>query len=349
MRPRTTFLDVTLIAIATVAAVVRPSQGFLDTGYANGFYPAAQTWMTTWTNRVPFAVADLILIVVLCALLAHWVLALRASPRWSVALRLVVRTLAIIGVVYVWFLVDWGWNYDRPSLGAILGYRAPDVSRADLEPLEIRMATALDDAAIRAHRAHDANPDSGAALAEAQRATLARIGIAHDVVRTRPKRTMFDPYFVATGVSGMFVPFTYETYMASDLLWFEYPFALEHEWGHVSGIARESDANFVAALATLDSDDEVLHYSGLLIVYAAMPRIPRADAHLSKLVLGDYAAMRRRDQRHIKPLAFKVAWGAYDTYLKSQHVRSGVVNYTEYVRLLFGTGVGRDALAHALR
>jgi hypothetical protein len=146
----------------------------------------------------------------------------------------------------------------------------------------------------------------------------------------------------------MFMPFTFETYIASDVLWFEYPFTLEHEWGHVAGIARESDANFIAALATLSSPDDVLRYSGLLIVYAAMPRIPSADEHLSALVRSDYAAMRTRDQRHIQPVAFKLAWRTYDSYLKAQHVTSGVVNYTEYIRLLLGTTAGRAALAKAV-
>ena len=92
----------------------------------------------------------------------------------------------------------------------------------------------------------------------------------------------------------------------------------------------------------------MLRYSGLLIVYAALPRRAGPDARLSKLVRSDYAAMRERDKLHIQPIAFKLAWTTYDKYLKSQHVRSGVVNYTEYVRLLLGTAVGRDALARAI-
>jgi len=171
--------------------------------------------------------------------------------------------------------------------------------------------------------------------------------VASRVVETHPKRTLLDPYFVATGVSGMFFPYTFETYLASDVLWFEYPFDLTHEWGHLGGIARESDANFVGAVGTLESEDPILRYSGLLIVYGAMPRLKQYDARLSKLVLADYAAMRQRDERHIKPIAFKFAWNTYDKYLKAQHVASGVVNYTEYVQLLLGTPLGRQALARA--
>ncbi|MBV8424489.1 MAG: DUF3810 family protein, partial [Candidatus Eremiobacteraeota bacterium] len=291
------FVDLLLLAIAALFALVHPSLSFLDGRYANGFYPALQTVVTAWTNRVPFSVADCILVLVLLVLIAMWIRALRASRRPATLLRLVLRTAAVIAVIYIWFLVDWGWNYVRPSLAATLDYRATALNRTQLASVELRLVTALNAAAVRAHRQHDQNADISAPLFDAQRNTLELIDVRHPVVRTVPKHTLFDPYFVATGVSGMFVPFTYETYLASDLLWFEYPFTLEHEWGHVAGIARESDANFIAAVATLNSSDAVLHYSGLLIVYAAFPRIAQADAKLSPLVLEDYAAMRRRDQR----------------------------------------------------
>ncbi len=336
------------IVVALVAMLVTPSRSFLDGFYAGTFYPAAQTTITGLTNYLPFALSDCILVIVVVGLVVRWVVALRAKRTWRTLAQLMFQTLAMLSVIYVWFLIDWGWNYDRPSLSTTLSYDSASVARLALEPLELRAVGVLDDAAIAAHRERNGNVDIRPALIEAEQSVLGTLGIAHKVVPTRPKRSIMDWYFTSTGVTGMFVPFTYETYVASDVLWFEYPFTLEHEWGHVAGIARESDANLVAALATLQSNDPIIRYSGLLIVYGALPRMPRADARLSKLVLADYGAMRRRDVRHIKPLAFKIAWGTYDTYLKSQHVETGVVNYTEYVRLLLGTDAGRAALSTAI-
>jgi len=336
------------IVAALLAMFVAPAQTFLNGFYADTFYPKVQTTATTLTNHVPFALSDCLLVIVAVGLIVRWIVELRRRRAWRTLGHLVLHTLATLSVIYLWFLVDWGWNYDRPSLGTTLHYEAASVDRLALEALELRAVRALDDASVAAHRERDANADIQPALIAAERSVLGTLGINHKVVPTRPKRSIMDWYFTATGVTGMFVPFTYETYLASDLLWFEYPFTLEHEWGHVAGIARESDANFVASLATLQSSDAILRYSGLLIVYGALPRMPRADALLSKLVLSDYGAMRRRDAQHIKPLAFKIAWGTYDRYLKAQHVSTGVVNYTEYVRLLLGTEAGRAALATAL-
>ncbi|HEY1727695.1 MAG TPA: DUF3810 family protein [Candidatus Baltobacteraceae bacterium] len=338
-----------LAIIAGVAALLlTPSQNFLDGYYANTFYPAAQTMLTGLTNHLTFAFSDCILVIVVVGLVARWILDLRAQRTWRTVMNLALHTLATLSVIYVWFMIDWGWNYDRPSLEAALHFDADSVERIALVPMELRAVRVLNDAAIAAHREREGNVDVRPQLIEAERATLVTLGITHSVVPTRPKRSIMDWYFTSAGVTGMFVPFTYETYLASDLLWYEYPFTLEHEWGHVAGIARESDANFIAALATLQSADPIVRYSGLLIVYGALPRIPRADARLSKLVLDDYGAMRRRDVQHIRPLAFKIAWGTYDTYLKAQHVPTGIVSYTEYIRLLLGTDAGRAALSTAL-
>ena len=62
---------------------------------------------------------------------------------------------------------------------------------------------------------------------------------------------MTDPYFL-------------ETLVAGDLLPFEQPFVVAHEWSHLAGYADEGDANFVGWLTCLGGSDAD-HYSGWLL------------------------------------------------------------------------------------
>ena len=342
-----TFAQLAAIALAAGLALVAPPRAFLDGFYIHSFYAAVQPAITGLTNRLPFAAADVLIIATAAALVAFWFSTLRRSRGLGALLRAIVGTAALACVFYIWFLVAWGWNYLRPGFASTLPRASAALDSDQLLRLEQRIVAALNAAAPPAHAEHERGAGQAAAMTRARQQTLALIGIDRTVPQTVPKHTLLDAYFDSVGVSGMFFPFTFETLLASDLLWFEYPFTLQHEWGHVAGIARESDANFVAALATLDSDDAVLRYSGLLMAYEALPRTT-ADRGLSQLVLGDYAAIRRRDRQRINPLTAKLAWHAYDTYLKSQHVRSGVVNYSEYARLLLETKLGRSALSRAL-
>jgi uncharacterized protein DUF3810 len=342
-------LEIASIVVAAAVWLFPPTTRWLDGSYAGGFYATLQRALTGLTNPIPFAAGDVLLLAVIAGVLAIWVRAFRHRRSWSGIQRAALRTASLVACLYVWFTVAWGWNYVREPLYRTLGYDAASVDRVSLDRIEAAMVAELDAAAQPAHAAHDRGHDPRDSLRIAYEAALPLLDVHVPVKETRPKRTILDPYFVATGVSGMFFPYTFETYLASDVLWFEYPFDLGHEWGHLAGIARESDANFVGALTTLDSHDPILHYSGLLTVYGALPRIKKYDARLSSLVLGDYQAIRERNQRNIKRFAFKLAWNTYDKYLKAQHVQTGVVNYTEYVRLLLGTNVGREALTRATR
>jgi len=342
-----TALQLAAIALGAASALAAPPRSFLDGAYINSFYAAVQPAITGFTNRLPFAAADALMVATVAGLIAFWISAFRAERGLRTVLRVAIGTAALAAAFYIWFLVAWGWNYLRPGFATTLPRESAPLDFRQLLQLEQRIVVSLNAAAPPALAENERRADLAAAMLRARLRTLSSLGIERAVTQTVPKRTLLDPYFDSVGISGMFFPLTFETLLASDLLWFEYPFTLEHEWGHVAGIARESDANFVAAIATLGSRDAVVRYSGLLMVYESLPRTS-ADRGLSKLVLDDYAAIRRRDSRRVNPSIAKLAWNTYDRYLKSQHVRSGVVNYSEYVHLLLETTLGRSVLSRSL-
>jgi hypothetical protein len=158
----------------------------------------------------------------------------------------------------------------------------------------------------------------------------------------RPKSTLLDAYFTRAGVSGMTSPFFLETLIASNLLPFELPAVVAHEWGHLAGFARESDASFFGLVACLHANDAA-QYSAWLDIFVrtlgARGREGRRSA-LSRLpdaVRADLEAMAARSERDQVRAVSRMAWRTYDTYLRSQRVESGVRNYGEVVRLLAGT------------
>ena len=159
-------------------------------------------------------------------------------------------------------------------------------------------------------------------------------------------------YFRRAGVSGMTDPYFLETLVASDLLPFERPFVVAHEWGHLAGIADEGDANF-ARLADLLRGTPPHQYSGWLSLYseviagldrrtqsgvsAKLDPGPRAD-------LGPFAAIAS----HINPRVSAAGWRVYDQYLKANRIEDGAASYAEVVRLILGTTFG-DEWAPRLR
>jgi hypothetical protein len=160
-----------------------------------------------------------------------------------------------------------------------------------------------------------------------------------------PKPTLADPFMAATGTSGYINPLALDVHLASDLLWFERPFDLAHEWSHVAGYAREDEANFLAIVSCARSNDPVVQYSGWVELFLYLPPEARySQKTFIPLVWADFAALRERNRRHINVSLANFSWRTYNTYLKSNHVASGIQNYDEVTRLYLGIARDREGL-----
>ncbi len=99
-------------------------------------------------------------------------------------------------------------------------------------------------------------------------------------------------------------PFFLETLIASDILPFERPHVVAHEWAHLAGLTDEGEANFVGWLTCVRGTPPH-RYSGWLFLYgevlAGLPR-DRAQAASALLTAGpraDLQAMRDRSLREV--------------------------------------------------
>jgi hypothetical protein len=338
------------VGLATAAAVaaiapIRPS--WVDALYSSTFYRLVQPRVTSASNLAPFAVFDLLLVVAAAA----WVVTIVRDTRragWRRALgAALVRTVACAAGAYLAFLLLWGFNYRRVPLADTLDVDRNAVSRASARRV---LAVAVDQLNALAQPAHQLGWYEPATIDAALREGLARavrdLGLAMPTVG-RPKHTLLDPYFRRAGVEGMTDPFFLETVVVADLLPFERPMVVAHEWSHLAGLADESAANFAGWLACVHGS-MADQYSGWLFLYQELAAVlPRAErdplaARLGAVPRADLAAARERIVRNIQPQISAAAWRAYDSYLKSNRVEAGTRSYGEVVQLVLGVRFGDD-------
>jgi hypothetical protein len=334
--------QVAVIAAALAGAFLPLSPMAVERWYAGG-YPAWQARLTSLSNHTSFALLDLLIV----ATAAAWLgLAVRdfagVHGRWSIGLRVIVRTMVWAAAAYLAFLLLWGLNYRRVRLIEVLSFDAARVTPAAVADAA---ATAVDrvNALYGAGRAEawPGPPPVDSTLADALNRALADIGRRHRVVPGRPKSSMLDGYFIRAGIDGMTDPFFLETLVASNLLPFERPFVVAHEWGHLAGIADEGEANFIGWLACVRGSPAA-QYSGWLFLYGELAQAvsdrDRASiaARLAPGPRGDLRAMRERFLRHLNPRVSAVGWRVYDSYLKANRVEAGAASYAEVVRLVVG-------------
>src|SRR5438874_8144505 len=332
-----------LLGAAVVAAVAPTPAEAVDRLYAAGLYTRVQPLLTTMSNLTPVALLDLLV----ATAAAAWVgLAWRdvraRTGRGRGVVVVLVRTATWSAAAYLAFLAAWGLNYRRVPLVEALPFDASHVTSD-----AARRAAA--DAVERLNALHDQAHAIGWPAADAIDAGLVdglhravrdlRRGAA--IVPARPKRTALDVYFRRAGVDGMTDPFFLETLVASDVLPFERPFLVAHEWAHLAGFADEGDANFVGWLACMRSATAA-QYSGWLFLYSQLAQSigPRdaapIAAQLAEGPRADLRAIRDRFIRHVNPRVAAAGWGAYDAYLRANRIDAGTNSYALVVRLVLG-------------
>jgi hypothetical protein len=334
-----------LIALALLACFVRVPATWVERFYSRGVYAWLQPIVTGVSNRVPFALFDLLLVATATLALVATVRAVgRAWRRRAISQvgRFGLNVLAVASLVYLMFLGAWGLNYRREPLVDRLAFNQVDVSHDRLVRLAEEAVAQLNRLHDRAHReGFPAWERLRPALEPAFRSLHLRLAPGTRPRPGVPKWSVLSYFFDRAGVSGMTDPFFLEVLVDRDLLPFERPFVLAHEWSHLAGHADEAEANFLGWMTCVHGGAPAA-YSGWLYLYSeALASLPRSDrsALVRALAPGpraDLTAVAERARR-IQPALQSASWRVYDRYLKANRVEEGVASYDRALLLVLGT------------
>ena len=335
----------TLIVAAAACALLPMPARTVERAYSRGLYLWLQPHVTRLSNLTSVSLLDVLLAGLLVA--AGLSLARGCRGPWTRRLAVVgLRAATWAAAVYLLFLVCWGLNYRRVHLIERLDFDPSQVTSQAARALAVRATDELGRLHAAAHRVGWAESgDRSPTLTASFDRTLRRLGVGRAVVPGRPKRTVLDWYFRRAGVDGMTDPFLLETLIVSDLLPFERPLVVAHEWSHLAGFADEGDANFAGWLACMGGS-VADQYSGWLFLYGQvsgdLPAAERASVAgmLAPGPRADLTAMTARAQRNLDPRLAAAGWRVYDRFLKANRIQAGAASYGEVVRLVLGARLG---------
>jgi hypothetical protein len=334
-------LFVVLLAAFCAWAPMQPDT--VERWYAVGVYPAIQARLTPFTNMIPFAVLDILLVsalgfVVVCAIGAVRTMRRTRSPRPLAGLAWTLLTTA--SMLYLVFLVLWGFNYRRVPVSQHLELSPTPPTAASVAGLGAQAVAQLN----RLHaNAHQIGWEEGEWQDEELRGAFH--AAQHLLSDTPPakvgriKSSLLGTYFRWSSVDGMINPFGLEVLANPDLLPWERPFVAAHEWSHLAGYANEAEANFVGWLTCVRGSVQ-MQYSGWLFLYWQIAgQLDASDraALAGKLDAGpraDLQAIADRLRRGQFPFLRTVSWRVYDRYLKANRVDEGVRSYDEVLTLI---------------
>jgi|GEM_PF-434974 len=325
--------DIAMVVLGVIAALWRPSPQWVEQNFTNGYYPDWQHFWYSFTPLLPFALGDVVIAIGVLGVLAALIL---VRPFWRGALG----ALALAGFYMLWFYAGWAFGYERPPLESRTDFAQSRITPAAIDALRTRVIAQMNRLAPIAHARNAAGDDPGERLLQLNQSwtpVVQRLGDTWQPQVSAAKPPIAGWFMDLNGTSGFTNPFTLETQLAPDLLWFERPFSQAHEWSHAAGFNREDEANYIAALTCLRDPDPIAQYSGALELFLYLPQLKNyPHSMFAPQVWADFAAIRKRNAHFVNLNFSRFSWRVYNSYLKSNNVASGVENYDEVTRLVAG-------------
>lgn len=314
---------------------------FAELFYRNGIYQIIRAVWDHTLGLIPIPWFPFVFVLLLFLILRN---RKRIFSRQSIPNRLY-RGINFLSWVYVSFLLIWGLNYSCPSLKDKMAYHSDFVGDENLINSFIEVRDSVN-----------------AAREELMPAVITPVFVPQnpqEIIREKVEEVMQD-FGVKTwgevrcktiskkgwmrnaGISGIYFPFSLESYVDGTQSTITHIFSIAHELSHGYGITDEGEANFVAYLALKKCDEplfqyvaEIEHLSYLLVEIRNRDQQMYADlrANLPYWVKEDLNHIRDKSKSNKS----KLTWATdkmNDIYLKSNGVSEGIGSYSQMVGLI---------------
>jgi hypothetical protein len=316
--------------------------------YSRLIYPYVLGALSFLSRAVNFSVGEVLvcltlLIACACGVLFCLVL-LRGGDRrrsWVLAwLRYGVWVAA--GSLWL-FLFTFGLNYQRPLLFELLGYEQRKAQPPELEALGRMMVESVNRAYAEAHESGRQKPDSDeiVKLLHESYETTQELRLLPRGEFAPPKPVYSSEILTRLGISGVYFPLTAEPNFNADIPDFQLPFLIAHEMAHQRGVARESEANFVAYVVCVNSRDPFVRYSGYRNGLGVLSELTRVKPEKARELVRQLSAGYREDSRRAALFWAKASGTAgalshrvNDLYLRANRVKAGAADYSNSTTLI---------------
>lgn len=314
-------------------------------------YPAAfvRALLAALTGWIPFSLAELAIIlmpVIVAVLLFFGIRSALRSP--AAARRYIAGLLSVLSLFYTLFVFTLAAGYRAPTLEENLGLNRHDVSAEELQDTALYLigeVNALADSVMFEPSGASVMPYSLAEMNRKLDRAYAAVSEMYDflpLMHTKVKSIVLSEPMTYTHISGVYSYFTGESNLNIHFPDYTLPATSAHEMSHQRGIAREDEANFMAFLVCMASDDTYIRYSGaqslleyvLNALYSA-DRTLYGDTivTLDKRVRCEMIAYNTFFEKYRESAVSTVTEVVNDTYLKVQGQTAGTKSYGRVVDL----------------
>ena len=264
------------------------------------------------------------------------------TNKYQVTLWKLTRDLVIlISIIITSFYWLWAFNYKRPSFEKRNNLEEQIIHEDWLfEELE----TVHQELNLTLQKPHN-NFRSNIEMEKACRLSIVNILSKSGYLisgRVRVRQLRPDGLLLIWSTAGVYLPFVSEGHIDNGLPEITKPFTLAHEMSHGYGITGESDCNFTAFLACINSDDIRLRYSGWMgyfryLLSACKRTNSERLARFNQTIMDEKIRLDLSNIHNelnkfpdIMPILRE---NIYNRYLKNHGISEGIISYGRVIHL----------------
>ncbi len=277
------------------------------------------------------------------------------GKRLFLGLTFLINCLILGGAVYSFYVFGCGANYSRVPVAVQMELEVRPSSKEELKELLVRLMEMTNE--LREGSEYGLLEDekgvyklsvSRREMAERVRDEYKEMKGAEDRLyfagpNVKPKGVMLSYQMSKTEMTGLYTCWTMEANVNIDVPAYSIYSTMAHELSHLNGFIRENEANFLAFLTGIHSDDPEIKYSCLMesLIYTMNAYYGADPDHYFEVVDAlcngirrDFNANNEYWKQFEDTVISNTVENMNNSYLQNNQVESGTKSYGEVVDLL---------------
>ena len=339
--------------------VVKNSEFVAEYVFARGLYRVLSIILGIITGFIPFSISEIVIICMPALLIVFLSLfikkLLKNKNKWKfIVAKPILNILCFFSVLIFTFMLLCGANYYRYDFAKYCDFNVEEYTIEELYQMCLYLGEKVNESK---EFVSDIDENGVVVLNEGFKDIPKKTNDAMDQLANQypvlkystgsAKKVLLSRYMSYGRTVGIFIPFTMEANVNTDVLDYNRPADTLHELAHMRGFMKEDEANYISYLACINYDDPVFQYSGYMLAFIhSTNALYKYDAakyyevmdNLSELVLADIIAESQYwdeiSKNEIADVVDTIATTVNDTYLKVNGQSDGIKSYGQMVDLL---------------
>lgn len=327
--------------LVTVIELIKLDSNFVENFYSNLLYKKSSSVFIYIFSLIPFSVGELLYLLV--PFIIYSIVNKSNTRRKNLK-----NLFYFFTTIYILFQAQWGLNYHRIPLKIKLEIKENYNTKSLIETTnlfiketnKIHLKISKNDT-LAVLFTDDKTKIYKASIKAAKTLENNTI-IKNNMKYVSVKNSLFSTPLSYMGFGGYINPFTLEAQINRNIPTIQIPTTICHEIAHQMGYSAENEANFIAILATISSENKIVKYSGnVLALKYLLNELYKVDKKsfdqlylkINKGVIKNIKQAEKEIDKFKNPFKPYLK-NIYDRFLKANNQIAGIKSYSLVVNLL---------------